>query len=720
MRKPIVRRPHRSSGAREQSPAQQGPVGYDVSRLSSQTIPNQPHLATQAQPLHTQPGAAPVTASSASAAAAFYGSGLGPPQNEFARPLPSDNSDYADYYSTRRRTTEGVLTGAPNTTAGRSNWGSNVSFDEGPPNVKQSVEEPNPSAVDLSQARGGQGTGLPLYSAARMSSAASEAYGSYDPKGPSPSSTRPWDGGAGAEPPHVSRASSASAPESERSTSTTSPTGFFRNRRAPGGSSTGRTSNASSTGREGHHGRPSRPFTGGRGDGHSSMGGGGRAGGVLSGRPRKSIDPLEEAILELLIDTGALEAVAKLDLGVGNLNGTYPSGSAALSERRNALAMSALALASAPKGSSNSTMTKRKDATPVEDYWERRLTARSARDEDGGDAPPLHGLDSSHLPPEAPAAVDTDALLPRAERIAAEIEADNSASLTPEEVCTATALLVVLADKSTSTIAAVTAVYSLRASAGQRTAKGETAVVWRSDSRLEKIIKQFLRLFDKVANAGSRGSSALGAASSNAVSARRGRGESAGASNPSTPASQPGCQDSGVCANPGSNIEIVANAYDLTAGHEHAKFTLAVLLILLGVVLRAGQPSAREGGDGNAVWLQPVDIHAQTPAACTREWDPSDTSVVIVSVKGPWPWGDGSRSAVSQGERKELAMTLIEGEAPVIGHLEAQASELLEQKVRPMCPFFFPLSLSTAPYLRVRVFRYRSLQFGLLVDGFRP
>jgi hypothetical protein len=132
-------------------------------------------------------------------------------------------------------------------------------------------------------------------------------------------------------------------------------------------------------------------------------------------------------------------------------------------------------------------------------------------------------------------------------------------------------------------------------------------------------------------------------------------------------------------------VELVANAYEAGTGaagarHDNARYTLALLLLLLGVTLRADEP--RSPG----VWLQPVDIHAATPSACVREWKPAECAVIL-SVKGPWPWGDQVRSAVTSSERTALAMSLARGgegdgvdAPPVIGRLELQASEMLEQK----------------------------------------
>lgn len=249
----------------------------------------------------------------------------------------------------------------------------------------------------------------------------------------------------------------------------------------------------------------------------------------------------------------------------------------------------------------------------------------------------------------AESAVDRMARLATETALVANELRTQAQSLPAEDVDAVAAMLVSMAERSATTIAAMTVVYNIQSRSRGTTAKGEAAIVWRSDSRMEKTIKQFIRVYDKV---------------------------SQGSSVPTGFLSEQ------------SNIEIVANSYEISTGYKNARYTLAVLLLLLSVVLRTGRRNRR------SVWLQPVDIHEPTPASCVREWNPSK-DMVILSVKGPWPWGDQVRAAVSVHEREELALTLAEGQAdvPIIGRLEEQASELLEQKVRRREPVLTSLQL---------------------------
>jgi predicted GTPase len=236
-------------------------------------------------------------------------------------------------------------------------------------------------------------------------------------------------------------------------------------------------------------------------------------------------------------------------------------------------------------------------------------------------------------------------VIPRAEAIANQIRAQPEQDhLAAGEVNSVAALLALLADKSATTICAMTIVYNL--SNGRNAAKGEAAVVWRADSRIEKTIKQFLRVLSKLAQAAS--------------------------ATETTP--MPGDE---ILSTVASNIEIVANAYEISSSsYDSARYSLALLLMLLGISLNVGHTVSTP-----SVWLQPVDIHSETPIDITRVWNPV-AGTIVLTIKGPWPWGDSVRAKVSNDERTELALKMIGGDGEIadISRLEMGTNDAIKQK----------------------------------------
>lgn len=225
-------------------------------------------------------------------------------------------------------------------------------------------------------------------------------------------------------------------------------------------------------------------------------------------------------------------------------------------------------------------------------------------------------------------------------------------------------MLACMSDKSDSTLAGITAVYSMASRAGAPPGswapKGEAAVVWRSGAQIEKTVRQYARVHEKIT----------------------------GAVRLATDKMREGSMEDGRVG----VVELMANCYEVEATaeggsgssvHDNARYILAVMLMLLGATMRCGE------GTSAKVWCQAMDIHAPTPSTCVKAWEPA-VHAAIVSIKGPWPWGDRVRSSVSSSERSALAMTLAKGgdefladggdAPPVIEKLEVQASEMLQQK----------------------------------------
>jgi hypothetical protein len=198
-------------------------------------------------------------------------------------------------------------------------------------------------------------------------------------------------------------------------------------------------------------------------------------------------------------------------------------------------------------------------------------------------------------------------------------------TLAGSDACAVAALLAVLADKASTFLAAITVTYDVNAGdAGGVTASGEAAIVWQAETSIDKSVGQFCRVLDKLA-----------------------------------------FHDSD------SKVEVVGSAHDATGSYENARYALAVQLMLLGVVLR-----------GSAVCLRPVDLHVTAAAGGSQESPPVEYPVVL-SMTGPWPWGDRVRSKVGQDERDELVLKLIDGDGEMADNitcLDLGTSDAIQEK----------------------------------------
>lgn len=431
-------------------------------------------------------------------------------------------------------------------------------------------------------------------------------------------------------------------------------------------------------------------------------------GGAVGGAARRKVvaDPLVDAVLELCVNTGALAEVA----GVVNL-GEGGGGAADVAEVAEGLVAGAIGLVGGSvrkkgilkewlveKGesgvlgyvagwleigdkrrSSVAAPPPNRSADRVKCGGRDRLMSMDGRPGLGGDGSSDEGslggsfAGSSAVPGGSvsnagPEIEETPGervrkVAPQAQWISNEIKRIGT-SLSEEELEEVSAMLACMSEKSDTTLAGITAVYTMQSRAGALPGswapKGEAAVVWRSGAQIEKTVRQYARVHEKVTAAVKLATDKL----------------------------REGVMEDGR----GGIVELVANCYEVelphnagageTAKHDNARYILAVMLMLLGVTMRCGE------GTSAKVWCQAMDIHAPTPSACVKMWDPS-LHAAIVSIKGPWPWGDRVRSSVTSSERSALAMTLAKGgddfladggDAPVIEKLEVQATEMLQQK----------------------------------------
>jgi hypothetical protein len=221
-------------------------------------------------------------------------------------------------------------------------------------------------------------------------------------------------------------------------------------------------------------------------------------------------------------------------------------------------------------------------------------------------------------------------LAPRAELIARKLllhqELNQGRSLhafVESDVCTAAALLAALSDKNSTFLAAVSLISTNAKSSA------EAAIVWQADVAIDKTISQLFRVVGRLS-----ATLAIGAA---------------------------------------GKAELIISVHDAanSGGSGNARYALAVLLMLMGVILRKQNVS---------VWLKPFDIHVSRTAFCSRQWNPDDNPVVL-SITGPWPWGDSARSKISPNERQRLAMRLVDDDSEMtLSNLELGTTYAIEEK----------------------------------------